>query len=92
MALSCPQSVSHLWCMAVINGSDPVLVLVKQPSALCFPVRAARASFKLLRKKGKTSGLTDTRNRENVCKTCIDYDDGLVMESLHLCQKQWLKQ
>lgn len=67
--------------MAVINGSDPVLVLLKQPRPLCFPVRA---SFKLQRKKGDIFGLTGTRNRENVCKTCVEYDEGLEMESLHL--------
>lgn len=53
VALPCPQRVSYLQCMVVINGSDPVLVLVKQPSPLCSPVRAGRASFKLQRKKGK---------------------------------------
>lgn len=71
MALSCPQSVSHLWCMAVINGSDPVLVLVKQSSALCFPVRAARASFKLLRKKGKMSGLKTPGTEKMLIKPAL---------------------
>lgn len=88
--MPCPQRVSYLQCIVVINGSDPVLVLVKQPSPLCSPVRAGRASFKLQRKEGKMSGLTDTRKRDNVCKTCIEYDEGLVMESLHL--GLWLKQ
>lgn len=90
MALPCPQRVCHLPCMAVINDFDLVLVLVKQPSPLCFPVRAARTSFKLQRQKGEMSGLTDTRNRENVCKSCIEYDERLMMESLHL--GLWLKQ
>lgn len=74
MTLLCPHRVSHLWYMAMIDDSDPVFVLVRQPSPLCFPVRAGGASFKLRRKKGKMSGLTDTRNRENVYKTCIEND------------------
>lgn len=81
MALSYPQRVSHLWCMAVINDSARALVLGKQPSPLCFPVRAGRASSNLQRKKEEISGLTDSRNRDKVYKTCIEYDEGLVMES-----------
>lgn len=80
MALSYPQRVSHLWCMAVINDSAPALVLGKQPSPLGFPVRAGRASASLQRKK-EISGLSDSRNRDKVYKTCIEYGEGLVMES-----------
>lgn len=88
MALSRPQRASLLQCMTVIDDSDPVLLLVRQPSPLFFPVRAGRASFKPERKKGKISGLTGTRNRDKVYKTCIENDEGLVMESLHIGQKQ----
>lgn len=60
MALPCLQRISYVWHMAVINDSDPDLMLVRYPSPLCLFVSIDRAFFKMQRKKGKMDRSPDT--------------------------------